>query len=308
MVTIEDLGVHDVDVYDLETENTNMFFANDILVHNSSYLNFGPYVAKTGLTDTKEIVEHLHNFCKTDVQEAIQAAFAELSTYINARVNKLYMKRENLCATATWIAKKRYFMDVYDSEGVRYSEPKLKIVGLEPVRSTTPEWCRERLKKCFTIICRGTQEELWDYVVQCEKDYQSLAFEDIAQSISAGHLGKYGIRMANGAIGFAPHCPFQVRGALSYNYYIEQDEAREKVCRLINEGDKVKYAALLMPNPTGQNVLSVPGFLHRSLGLEQYVDRRTQYEKTFYEPLKAVTNVVGWSPERRTLLSDFYED
>ena len=79
---------------------------------------------------------------KLNLKPFIESSYQELADYVGAYDQKMFMKRENIADRGIWTAKKRYILNVWDSEGVRYEEPKLKMMGIEAVKSSTPAPCR----------------------------------------------------------------------------------------------------------------------------------------------------------------------
>ena len=67
--------------------------------------------------------------------------------YVKSYEQKMEMSREVIADKGIWTAKKRYILNVHDNEGVKYKEPQLKIMGIEAVKSSTPEPVVKRLKK-----------------------------------------------------------------------------------------------------------------------------------------------------------------
>ena len=125
----------------------------------------------------------------------------------------MFMKRENIAERGIWTAKKRYILNVWDSEGVRYEEPKLKMMGIEAVKSSTPAPCRKMIKDALKIMMNGTEEEVIDFIEQSRKDFKKLPPEDIAFPRSASDVVKY---QAHSTI-YAKGTPIHIRGALLYN-------------------------------------------------------------------------------------------
>ena len=173
MIKVECLGEIECDVYDLETEQTNKFFGNDILVHNSIYLNMGTLVKKifTGKdVSTEKIVNFLDKISKSELEKYIKGCYQELADYVNAYDQKMQMKRENIADRGIWTAKKRYILNVWDSEGVRYEEPKLKMMGIEAVKSSTPAPCRQMIRDGLKLMMTGTQDDVIDFIDKCREE------------------------------------------------------------------------------------------------------------------------------------------
>ena len=96
-----------------------------------------------------------------------------------------------------------------------------------------------------------------------------------------------------------------VRGTLLYNYHIKKNKLDNKY-PIINNGEKIKYCALKVPNPIHQDVICFIQNFPKELELEKYVDYTTQFNKSFLEPLKTILDAIGWKTEKTVNLSSFY--
>lgn len=244
-----------------------------------------------------EIVDAIDKFDQNYLKKVIDNSYQKLADHTFAYAQKMHMKRENICSRALWTGKKRYILDIWDSEGVRYKEPKLKIKGMEAVKSSTPKVCRDALKKATEIIMRGTEESMQQFVMDFRSKFSKMPFEDIASPRSVSDLALYAKKDKS--------VPFQVRGALSYNQLLLNNKLTKKY-EQIKEGEKIKYCYMKVPNPTGHNVLSVITVLPREFGLEKYIDYDTQFTKTFMQPLNGILDVIGWQAESVSNLEDFF--
>ena len=158
----------------LSTENEDYVIASDT---DSIYLNLGPLVgkflsAKSG--DKTAIVELLDKICQEKLEPFIQSSYEELAKYVAAYDQKMIMKRENIADRGIWTAKKRYILNVWDSEGVRYKEPKLKMMGIEAVKSSTPAPCRSAIKQALTIMMTKTEEDLISFIDRFKDEFDSV--------------------------------------------------------------------------------------------------------------------------------------
>ena len=304
MIKIECLGELECNVYDLETEKTNKFFGNDILVHNSVYLNMGPLVEtvyKGREKTTESIVSFLDKICKMELEPYIERCYQELSDYMNAYQQKMQMKRENIAERGIWTAKKRYILNVWDSEGVRYQEPKLKMMGIEAVKSSTPAPCRKMIKDALKLMMNGTEDDVIEFIDKCREDFNKLSPEEISFPRSASDVVKY---QSPSEI-YTKGTPIHVRGALLFNYYIKQNKLDSKYS-LIKNGEKIKFVYLKKPNSIHENVISFIQEFPKELNLDKYIDYELQFEKAFLEPLKSILNVIGWKVEKIATLESFF--
>lgn len=299
------LGETEEWVYDIEVEDNHNFFANDICVHNSNYLNFGPLVNKVfgnQEVEKSKIIDYLDKISDTVFQEFIDKSFQELIDYTNAYKNALYMKREAICDRAIWTRKKRYILNIWDNEGVRYDKPKIKIKGLEAIKSSTPSICRDLIKNAIPIMMNGTEDEMIEYIAKVKEEFFNHSVEEISFPRSANNLEKYSDKSRI----YAKKTPMQVRGALLYNHYVKKFKLGNKY-PLIQNGEKIKYCALKLPNPIKEDVIAYPQTFPREFGLEKYVDYNTQYVKSFLDPLRTILDAIGWETEKTVRLSSFFK-
>ena len=247
----------------------------------------------------EKVVDFLDKACKEKIEPFIDRSYTELAEYTNAYEQKMFMKRENIAARGIWTAKKRYILNVWDSEGVRYNQPKLKMMGIEAVKSSTPMPCRKAIKDALNIMMTGEQDELIKFIDDFKKEFYSLPPEDIAFPRSVNGLRKF----KSDTDVYSKGCPLHVRGSLLYNFYVSKKKLENKY-PLIQEGEKIKYIYLKVgrTNYTGENVLSFLNTFPRELGLEECIDHKISFKKSFLDPLQIITNVIGWDTEKKSSL------
>lgn len=271
---------------------------------DSIYINLSGLVDHVfpGEKDTAKIVEYLNKVCREKLEPFIDASYAKLATYTNAYDQKMKMKRESIADKGIWTAKKRYILNVHDSEGVRYAEPKLKIMGIEAVKSSTPLSCRESIKKALKIIMTQDNKALIEFVKKFKDEFFTLSFEQIAFPRGCNGMNKYSRKQDV----YAKGTPIQVRGALCYNHIIRA-KTMEKKYQYIMDGEKIKFC-YLTPNKYGMSVISCPGELPKEFELHRHIDYHTQFEKAFIEPLNGIIEKIGWTAEENTStsLEDFF--
>jgi DNA polymerase elongation subunit (family B) len=285
----------------LKTNEVDYVIASDT---DSIYLHMGPLVEtifKGREKTTEGIVNFLDKICKVELEKYIESCYQELAEYMNAYEQKMQMKRENIADRGIWTAKKRYIMNVWDSEGVRYSEPKLKIMGIEAVKSSTPAPCRKMIKDALKLMMNGTEDDVISFIEQCRKDFYKLSPEEISFPRSVSDVVKH---YSSTSI-YNKGTPIHVRGALLFNYYIKEKKLTKKYS-LIQNGEKIKYCYLKKPNPIYENVISFIQDFPKELGLNSYIDYDTQFDKGFFEPLKTILNAIGWDSEKKVTLDSFF--
>tara|TARA_B100002052_G_scaffold82822_1_gene76051 strand:- start:3356 stop:5851 length:2496 start_codon:yes stop_codon:yes gene_type:complete len=285
----------------LKTEDTDYVIASDT---DSIYLNLGPLVDviyKDREKNAEGIVSFLDKICEEKFEPFIDESYKELAEYLNAYDQKMFMKRENIADRGIWTAKKRYILNVWDSEGVRYEQPKLKVMGIESVKSSTPSSCRNMLKDAFKIMMSGTEDDVIDYIDGCRQKFRTLPPEEISFPRSVSDVQKY---KSHSDI-YIKGTPIHVRGALLFNHYIKEKKLTNKYS-LIQNGEKIKFCYLKKPNTIHENVLSFIQDYPVELGLDKYIDYDLQFNKAFLEPLKIILDAIGWSVEKTANLESFF--
>jgi len=285
----------------LKTGDIDYVIASDT---DSLYINMGPLVENVfeGRKKTTEnVVSFLDKVCQVEFEKYIESSYQELSDYVNAYEQKMYMKRECVAERGIWTAKKRYILSVWDSEGVRYEEPKLKIKGIEAIKSSTPAPCRKMLKESFNIMMSGSEDDMIKFIEQCREKFKSLSPEEVAFPRSASDVQKY----SSSSDVYIKGTPIHVRGALLFNYHIKKNKLTGKYS-LIQNGEKIKFVYLKKPNTIYENVISFIQEFPKELNLDKYIDYEIQFEKAFLEPLKIILDTIGWRVEKTVNLDSFF--
>ena len=220
---------------------------------------------------------------------------------MNAYDQKMQMKRENIADRGIWTAKKRYILNVWDSEGVRYEEPKLKIMGIEAVKSSTPAPCRTMIKDALKLMMSGTEEDVIDFIDDARTKFKNMRPEDIAFPRTVSDVKKH----KSSATIYGKGTPIHVRGALLYNHYVKEKKLDNKYS-LINNGEKIKFVYLKKANPIRENVISFISDFPLEIGVDKYIDYDLQFDKAFLEPVKAILDAIGWNVEKVVNLELFF--
>ncbi len=281
----------------LKTDDFDYVIASDT---DSIYLNMGPLVETVFAKREKgsaSIVGFLDKVCEVELEKYISNSYQELATYVNAYEQKMFMKRETIANKGIWTAKKRYILNAWDIEGVRFEKPKLKMMGIEAVKSSTPGACRTKIKEALEIMMSGSEDELQKFVSDFRQKFEVMPLEDIAFPRGCNNIAKNS----------SPHsiygksCPIHVRGALLYNHYMKKHKLTHKF-PLIQEGEKIKFLYLRKPNRINENVISFFQTLPTEFGLDKQVDYELQFQKSFLDPLKAILDTMGWHHEPQATL------
>ena len=272
----------------LNTRGEDYIIASDT---DSVYITFDKLVTNVFVSDTDDnkVVEFLDRVAKEKIEPFIDKSYQDLAEYVNAYEQKMQMKREVIANKGIWVAKKRYILNAHDVEGVRYKEPKLKIMGVEAVKSSTPAACREKIKEALTIIMNKDNKELNSFIQDFRTEFMNLKPELIAYPRSVNGLNKW----TESHNLFKKGAPIHCKGAILYNHLV-QDKKLQGKYPYIQEGDKIKFLHMKTPNVYQSTSISFMTKLPNELNLHNFIDYDMQFEKSFVEPLKFITDIIRW--------------
>jgi DNA polymerase elongation subunit (family B) len=282
----------------MKTEGKDFVIAIDT---DSIYLTMEELVEKMceGKTDEQKI-KYMDKVCEEIFQPFIDQTYQKLATYMNAHSQKMIMKREVLADKGIWTAKKRYILNVHNSEGVQYAQPKLKVMGLEMVKSSTPAVIRDKLRDSINVILKGNQADVQAYIAEFRAVFNALPLEEIAFPRGVNNLKQY-----TGSPIYTKGTPIHVRGSLLYNHHVKR-LGLEKKYEPIKEGEKIKFVYVKKPNPFNEDVIAFPQKLPKEFGLHDFIDYDLQFEKTFLDAMQTVIKPLGWTVEHQASLEDFF--
>jgi DNA polymerase elongation subunit (family B) len=246
-------------------------------------------------------INFMDKVCSDKLEPVLQKSYEELFGLMGGIENRMVMKREAIGDRAIWTAKKRYILNVHDNEGVRYAEPKLKIMGIEAIKSSTPASCRDALKELFKVIMQGSERQTQIAIEHFKTYYFTLPAHDIAFPRGVSKVSDYS---AKDTI-YRKGTPIHVRAALLHNQQLKAHGLTRKY-EPIKNGDKTKFIYLKKPNPIHENVIGFTQYLPKEFGLNNYIDYETQFQKTFLDPIEHILKAVGWSSEEVQSLEDFF--
>ena len=272
---------------------------------DSLYVNMDKLVKKF---NPKDPVKFLDKICREHFEKVLEKSYAVLAKKMNVMENRMEMAREVIANRGVWIAKKRYILNVHNNEGVQYAEPKMKMMGVDAVRSSTPQVCRDKFKKIFKVIIDEGETATQKFIADFKKEWKQLPPEDISFPRGCNiskKKGKDEFTWADKKTIYKKACPIHVRGALLYNHYIKS-KGLDKKYELINNGEKIKFVYLKMPNPIKENVIAYTNDLPKELDLHKFIDYNKQYDKAFVDPIKHLLDALEWEVEPTATLEDFF--
>jgi DNA polymerase elongation subunit (family B) len=269
---------------------------------DSVYLRVGDLVSRFCKDKSEqEIVNFLDKTAEEAMLPYIDKKYEEMADLVNAYQQKMKMGREVIANKGIWTAKKRYILNVMDNEGVRYTDPKIKVTGIETTRASTPEAVRKFLTQTIRLILDTDEDTVIDHIAEVREQFDLLSPEDIAFPRGIKGLKKY----SDPTTVYGKHTPIAVKGSLVYNYHLKKNGLTNKY-KVIMENDKAKFLYIKSPNPIREKVITFPDILPKDLDLHDYVDYDTQFEKSFLDPLRSILDAIGWSSERESTLEGLF--
>ena len=271
---------------------------------DSIYLSLGEFVKrvyKDKVPSDKDVVDFLDKVAEEKFEPYIDKCYEQLANKMNAYEQKMFMKREVIASKGIWTAKKRYILNVHDSEGVRFAKPELKIMGIEAVRSSTPSCCREKIKEALYIIMNKDNDSLIDFIEEFRKDFKTYEVQDISFPRGVNGLTKY----HDPVHVYKKGTPIHVKGVLFYNKLVDQHKLKMQYPKIKNS-DKIKFCYLKEPNPIQNNAIAISSDLPTEFGLDKYIDYDLQFDKAYLEPIKTITDTINWHLEKQFTLDQFF--
>lgn len=284
-----------------------LMFTNDVdyviaMDTDSVYLNLASLVEKKygkgpfSKEERLHIVDRLDEIARNKLEPYIAECYLELQKKVNAPKNRMKMARDVIADIGIWTGKKRYVLNVWDKEGVRFHDPQIEIKGMDSVRSSTPTACRQAIKDLVKIILYKDEKAAQDFIAKFKKEFETLPFDEIAFPRGINGLEKYSEddEIKKGT-------PPQVRGAIVYNAMLKEKNITN--FQPIYDGDKAKFCYLTLPNAARSHVITVPNALPKALNLDDKLDRDSQFEVGFLSPVRKIMDAIGWrvEPEGNTL-------
>ena len=265
---------------------------------DSIYVRFDELIKRV---NPKNPIDFLDQVANVKIQDVINTCYEDLADYSSAYQNKMVMGREVIADKGIWTAKKRYILNVYDNEGVRLNEPKLKMMGIETAKSSTPAWVRSKLEDALKVVMKGDEKLVHEFVDNARKEFKELEPYDIAFPRRVNNLVEY----ENAVTVYKKGTPMHVRASLLFNNLIVQ-KGLDMQFEPIQSGENIRFLYLKVPNPIKENVIGFINTLPREFNLHSYIDYDLQFDKSFIEPLKLILEKIGWSTEPQSSLEDFF--
>jgi DNA polymerase elongation subunit (family B) len=270
---------------------------------DSIYLKLEPLVQSVfqQKTETSKVIAFMDKVCEDKIQPFIDKSYSDLASYVHAYSQKMQMKREALANKGFWTAKKRYVLNVYNNEGVAYEEPEMKVMGLEVVKSSTPQVIREKMKQTIKLIIDTDENTVQNFIAEFKEEFKKFPVEDISFPRGVNGIKEY----SDSVTLYRKSTPIHVKGAIIYNEMLKKKELTKKY-PLIQDGEKLKFTYLKQPNPVKDIVISYPTRLPKEFEIQEFIDYDMQFEKAFIEPIKVILDCIGWKTQKVNSLENFF--
>ena len=282
----------------LKTDDEDYVIAIDT---DSIYITMDKLVNQVLPDAPKDKVIDFLSKAEVQIEDILEKGFIDLANYTNAFEQKMEMGREVIADRGIWTAKKRYILNVHDNEGVRLAEPKLKMMGIETAKSSTPLWVRKKLEEALKVVMTGDEQQLWQFVETARKEFRNLPVEDASFPRGCKGLVQY----QDPTTIYSKGTPIHVRGSLLFNHHL-REKSLDMRYETIKNGEKIHFTYLTTPNPINENVISFTSVLPKEFDLHRFVDYDMQFDKSFVEPLKNIVQLINWNVEPVASLDSFF--
>lgn len=185
-----------------------------------------------------------------------------------------------------WVAKKKYFMLVADSEGVRYKEDHFKSKGIQLVQRSTPDFCKRSMKKAL-IMMLGDHSKLTEFILDFKDEFYKQDAATIGQTRTVNNIMKWA---SEEFPYYISGTPAHVRGSLNYNRFIKENNISDEYDEVLS-GESAKTIYMRVPNPFAmdENIFAFIGDRFPNIKrIGEYIDYETQFEKTFFKPINDI--------------------
>jgi DNA polymerase elongation subunit (family B) len=300
--SIEYIGeFNDEYVYDIEVDDeTHTFIGNDILVHNSCYVQFEEmYNSIEWLGETMSLETFILEIYKFRLKDYIIKAMEKYAEKRNTD-NFLVFELETIAYNGIWMSKKKYIQNIaWDDKLEEHdrhpSLKKIKTIGFDTIQSSTPKFAREKLVEALKIIFKKHQkpsaqelQELVAFMKQSKKEFRLADIDDISFNKRTNNIEKYVVDDQI-ELQIGSKCPANVKAAGYYNFLLNNNKKYKNKYKLIGNGEKLKIYHVK------ENISDIFAYMPGEHPYEfaPQVDYDTQFEKSMIDPLNRVLTAIG---------------
>jgi len=214
--------------------------------------------------------------------------------------NFLDFELETIAKSGIWVAKKKYVQNIIWKDGKSYDNLSfLKTTGLEIIQSSTPIFCRQKLKDLLIWVFDQDVikiDKLIRVIKDIKQEFKLSSIEQISSNRSVGNYAK-GILDDQEEFRIGKGCPIHVRGAGYHNYLLNNSKLKGKY-QLVSTGDKARW---YYAKDQFCDVFSyLPGEHPYEFAPE--IDYERQFEQFILQPLNRIIISTGVNPLNRDLV------
>lgn len=322
---VEDLGIMEEWVYDIEVEENHNFFANDILVHNSNYYQLEPIFDR--FTDKETYRYILSRFSKKDLlkfkkqsattMDLVQLAFVLyhdehivgpvidkfLRDFEEKHNTTRYLKwdfegESEIKTQAVW-KKKRYIYEQFDG--------KITVKGLDVIKTNTSHFIRGDIKKLLidlvknvSLISKGDNNIYYeDEVKRLLKKYKE---EDVFQISNPCGIGA--IQWDKWIVNDTPikGANKNIKSLYYFNKMLDNMGERYDNVDRVHEG-KIHVFEVYKSNKFGITTIGIPFSINESIGKRVLDNFQLNFKKQWSSKgeniLQSVYEVFDFEPDKK---------
>ena len=312
VLEVEDLGPWNDFVYDLEVEDDkHCYYANNILVHNSQFINITPMVEDFASRNNIENVKDVSSFSKEQLDKLVE----ELDDFINNDVNvyiknlinsechttqghNLHYSREYVAAQGMFFKKKNYITHIIKQDDKHVD--KFKYCGVSCKKTEIPAGMKSFLKNIFEDTCTKNWKEVdyRKYIDTVFSEFLKTNYEDIGM-YKTYNTEKASIGFMESEKGAGAHA----RAANIYNQLLSDLHIAEKYEK-IKPGDQLRYCYVNDTNPYGVNIIAFRENIPEEFKSIFTINYDLMFEKIFLSSLKGYIGVMkfnSYSPNNKSI-------
>lgn len=301
--SVECIGEFDNEyVYDIEVDDdSHTFIANNILVHNSCYIQFGEmYHSIEWIGEQWNIDDFILEMFNFRLNSYIEKCLEKYSKLKNCDANYLILELESVALNGIWMSKKQYIQNLLWDDKLREDQrhenlSKIKSIGYETVMSSTPKFVRDKLPQALKILFQHTDqptaedlEQLVSFMKETKKEFKLSEIDDISFNKKTNNISKY-ILDDQEEFQIAQKTPPNVKGAGFYNFLLNNNPEYKKKYKHIGDGEKLKMYHI--NHPMSDTFSYLPSDFPYEIAPP--IDYDKQFEKTMIDPINRLLTSVG---------------
>ena len=210
--------------------------------------------------------------------------------------HRFVIKGETIASAAFWVTKKRYAMKaVYDME-TQQDVDKVKVTGLDVVRSSFPAAFRKFMKEVLTdILDNVPKADLDKKILDYHAHIRELPVVDVARNTAVKNITKWKLDDQN--LGqYKSGTPAHVKAAINHNLLLKIWDVHMMFAPITN-GQKIKWVYV----SNNQYQIESMGFIGDDTDaplitkfVEEFIDYEKLFEKEFAGKLKDFYAALSW--------------